>query len=182
MELFGKSLNDQAMDRQRCFTLATTCYIGLHLTCALEKLHRLGYVHLDLKPENILVGSSDPKNPMCESLKLIDFGISKSYLDSEQKHVIKKRERVFQGSILFASTNAFKKYRLSRRDDFISLGYLLIYLLTATLPWQETKNDCSDIKDYFAAVGKIKLSSTPALICRGRALPLAPFFHHVFRL
>jgi hypothetical protein len=36
---------------------------------------------------------------------------------------------------MFCSKNAFLKQTLSRRDDIISLVYLLIYLVDSKLPW-----------------------------------------------
>lgn len=39
------------------------------------------------------------------------------------------------GTIKFSSINTMLGLEYSRRDDLISLGYTLIYLLKGTLPW-----------------------------------------------
>jgi hypothetical protein len=53
----------------------------------------------------------------------------------EGKHIPYLENVPFRGSILFASKNAFMNRNLSRRDDMISLCYLLSFLLTGTLSW-----------------------------------------------
>ena len=56
----------------------------------LEDLHNLGYIHRDLKPENIctdLKKSSD-------QIFLIDFGLSKKYIEDNGKHIMIREKRV----------------------------------------------------------------------------------------
>ena len=56
----------------------------------LEDLHNLGYIHRDLKPENIctdLKKSSD-------KIFLIDFGLSKKYIEEDGKHIMIREKRV----------------------------------------------------------------------------------------
>ena len=48
---------------------------------------------------------------------------------------IKKVYKSFQGNLAFSSKNAFNQISLSRRDDLISLVYLLMYLATGKLPF-----------------------------------------------
>jgi serine/threonine protein kinase len=45
-------------------------------------VHERGVVHRDLKPENILVGKDD-----VNKIFLVDFGVSKIYLDSHKTHM-----------------------------------------------------------------------------------------------
>ena len=76
-----------------------------------------------------------------EVLYLIDFGLSKKYIDSKTgEHVKFKNNHKLNGTARFASVYALEGYELSRRDDLESLCYVLIYLLKGNLPWTRLKN------------------------------------------
>jgi casein kinase 1, alpha len=47
----------------------------------IQALHGIGYLHMDIKPDNIVLGSENMKKLESSQVHLIDFGISKSYLD-----------------------------------------------------------------------------------------------------
>ena len=55
------------------------------------------------------------------------------------------------GTLLYASSNAFRGKESSRRDDLISLGYMLIYLFKRKLPWKYEFNKLNKTK-YFEIV------------------------------
>lgn len=121
--------------KSKAFSEKTVMQIGIQLIDKLEAMHKCGYLFNDLKPNNILVGNVDDED--LHSIKLIDFGISKTYLDENGDHVEEKSENLFKGNFIFASVNAFNFTTLSRRDDFISLCYLLIYMVDdGTSPFQ----------------------------------------------
>ena len=50
----------------------------------------------------------------------------------------------FKGNMLFSSKNAFTGQTLSRRDDIISLVYLLVFLLTSNLDYDADGLDVPD--------------------------------------
>ena len=76
-----------------------------------------------------------------EVLYLIDYGLSKRYIDSKTgEHVIYKNNHKLNGTARYASIHALEGYELSRRDDLESLCYVLIYLLKGSLPWTRLKN------------------------------------------
>jgi len=61
---------------------------------------------------------------------VIDFGLATKYFDFEKDmHVSKKLMDVFRGNVEFASLNQMKFHTTSRRDDLISLFYIMIYML-----------------------------------------------------
>lgn len=74
----------------------------------LETMHTKGFLHLDLKPQNILLGSSSRKNQGSSKIFLIDFGVSKTFLDESGLHLPKIKGVPFGGNMLFASPNAFR--------------------------------------------------------------------------
>jgi len=61
--------------------------IGLQLIDRLKCLHEIGFLHMDLKPDNICIGSKNFSSTESSQIFLIDFGISKTYLDSDGKHI-----------------------------------------------------------------------------------------------
>lgn len=62
------------------------------------------------------------------SFKLIDFGHCTDYLDKQGDHIDHKDVDTFWGNILMSSSNALDYKTTSRKDDLISLLYLLIFL------------------------------------------------------
>ena len=87
-------------------------------------------------------------------IHLIDFGISKYYIVNGA-HIKRKKKRFFSGNIVFASKNAFKGLELTRRDDLISLCYLLIYFLKGSAKWVEKPHDV-ERKLLYKKIGQAK--------------------------
>ena len=87
-------------------------------------IHDAGYVHNDLKPSNIMFD-------YYEKLHIIDFGCATSYREKlySRQHILEGPVEKFYGNIQFASINQLGFRKTSRRDDVISLLYILVYLL-----------------------------------------------------
>lgn len=106
------------------------------MVARLEALHTLGWLHLDIKPDNILLGTDDMTNQESTTLYLIDFGVAQTFWGDSYGHIEEKKVDMFYGNTIFASVNAFRGKQQSRRDDLISLAYLLSYLMNkGKLPW-----------------------------------------------
>lgn len=111
MEKLGNSLKECLKNtKNKRFNFQTSIQIGVQLVELLSKLHGEGFLHLDLKPQNILIGNNNPKDPRNSKIYLIDFGVSKSYLDERGEHKIDSPDVHFEGNILFASPNAFRRH------------------------------------------------------------------------
>ena len=61
---------------------------------------------------------------------LIDFGFSTRYKDRKSgEHIKQKEVEKFKGNMIFGSVNQLNFLTTSRRDDLISLFYLIVFLL-----------------------------------------------------
>lgn len=76
----------------------------------MKDLHSLGYLHLDIKPDNIIISTNNYEEKESGFLNLIDFGISRKYLNDDNTHIPKTSNMKFMGNIVFASKNAFSNY------------------------------------------------------------------------
>jgi len=131
MDLLDESLEDRK-ERMGPLSTSEVIKIALELIIIFEQIHNRGIVHRDVKPQNFLI---DKK----EQINIIDFGLSRAYIDDNYDHIPKKLGRSLIGTVRYASLNVHEGITYSRRDDLESLGYVLIYLLTDHLPWQGIK-------------------------------------------
>jgi serine/threonine protein kinase len=90
-----------------------------------------------LKPDNLLLRSGDKSAIESSDIILIDFGVSRPFLDDAGDHLPLKEGVPFSGNLMFQSHNAFKRVTLSRRDDLISLCYLMTFLFNGGFDWVE---------------------------------------------
>ena len=85
------------------------------------------------------------KQNMQPQVKLIDFGLVTKYLDDKGKHIMKQSTEFFEGNFIFASVNALKFKKTSRRDDLLSLCYLVIFVLNhGRIPFISKLKDTAD--------------------------------------
>ena len=88
MSILGNNLRDLSKKtKNNRFTFKTVVQIGLQLIDRFKDLHKLGYIYCDLKPENILLGNNNVRSLENSIIYLIDFCISKSYLESDFNHI-----------------------------------------------------------------------------------------------
>ena len=117
----------------------------------LASMHSTGYLHCDVKPENVLYQAPLEDSCQCDEkgfgrFTLIDYGISKPYIDENGEHIKKHEVDDFEGTAEFISTDLLNKtckYRImliylldpSRKHDLESLLYTLIFLLKWEAPY-----------------------------------------------
>jgi hypothetical protein len=110
------------------------------------------------------------------------------YCDKNGKHFEKRQVNSFKGNLIFGSKNAFKGHLLSRRDDLISLAYLLIYIVDGDLEFMKGHCESGDERmssnsDEFISIGKAKLNMTPKDICPSpESRELLPFVEEIYNL
>jgi hypothetical protein len=96
---------------------------------AIRQLHSAFVVHSDIKSDNFMVDCR-------ENLVIIDFGLSSLFYNVE-KDVYKENKPCEHmiGSAKYASYNLHLGNTVSRRDDLISVGYLMLTIFGIELPW-----------------------------------------------
>lgn len=96
----------------------------------------------------------------CCTARLTDFGFSTPYMRAGE-HIKEDTVSRFVGNMMFASGNAFNFRPTSRRDDLISLSYLLVYLLNPNqLTFIKEVRDMN-VNDKFKHIKEKKQTLTP---------------------
>ena len=140
-ELLDESLYDIYIKKNKNCSKMEVYKIGIQILDRLEYIHSKGILHRDIKPENFLRGLKDPN-----LIYIIDFGLCKKYRSSKTgKHILPKNIGTITGALKYASPNVIKLKESSRRDDLISLGYMLIYLFKKELPWEFNMKSINDL-------------------------------------
>ncbi|KRX01464.1 Protein kinase-like domain [Pseudocohnilembus persalinus] len=121
------------IEEEAGFSLQTVLQIGIQCLERLECLHDIGYIHRDIKPDNLMIGNDQFSQNI---IHLIDFGISKSYLDKNGNHVPFSKHKQFSGTKRYSSIAADAGQEQGRKDDLESLGYTIIELVSGKLPCQ----------------------------------------------
>ena len=161
MELLGKSIDKLFSDCKKQFSYKTIFQIGYQMIQRIEYIHSKGYIHRDIKPGNFVIGKGD-KNKI---IYIIDFGLSKRYIDKNtNKHIPYKEGKGLTGTARYVSLFTHYGIEQSRRDDIEGIAYNLIYLARGKLPWQgvKTKNK----KEKHKKIMDSKLAYTPDILCK----------------
>ena len=176
MPLLGKSLHEIQINNNYNLEFKDICLIAIQVIERIQWVHSQKIIHRDIKPDNFLIGLNDPN-----IIYLIDFGLSKKYRSSiTGNHIKYNRVKKFVGSLRYASVNALKLREQSRRDDLESIGYMLIYLIRGSLPWDNIKVE--NKRSSFLKISQFKQKLEPEILCRNLPKEFAEYIRYVKNL
>jgi len=170
MDLLGPSLEDLFNKCNRRFSLKTVLQIADQMLERADTLHSRHLIHRDIKPANFVIGVNDSaSNVFC-----VDFGLSKRYRHPKNlQHIPHRDGRSLTGTPRYASINNHLGIEQSRRDDLESIGYVLIYFLKGSLPWQGLK--AKNAQKKYRLILEKKQQVSIAQLCQGCPSQFAEF-------
>ncbi|WJX48290.1 Casein kinase 1-like protein 3, variant 2 [Trifolium repens] len=177
IDLLGPSLEDLFVYCGRKFSLKTVLMLADQMITRIEYVHSKGYLHRDIKPDNFLMGLGRKAN----QVYIIDFGLAKRYRDSTtHRHIPYRENKSLTGTARYASCNTHLGIEQSRRDDLESLGYVLLYFLRGSLPWQGLK--AATKKQKYDKICQKKVSTPIEVLCKSHPVEFASYFHYCHSL
>ena len=170
MDLLGPSLEDLFNKCSRRFSLKTVLQLADQLLERVDTLHARHLIHRDIKPANFVIGVGDTSsNVFC-----VDFGLRKRYRHPKNlQHIPHRDGRSLTGTPRYASINNHLGVEQSRRDDLESIGYVLIYFLKGSLPWQGLK--AKNAQKKYRMILEKKQQVSIAQLCQGCPSQFAEF-------
>ncbi|KDP33855.1 hypothetical protein JCGZ_07426 [Jatropha curcas] len=173
MDLLGPSLEDLFNFCSRKLSLKSVLMLADQMINRVEFVHSKSFLHRDIKPDNFLMGLGRRAN----QVYMIDFGLAKKYRDSStHQHIPYRENKNLTGTARYASMNTHLGIEQSRRDDLESLGYVLMYFLRGSLPWQGLKAGTK--KQKYEKISEKKVSTSIEALCRGYPTEFASYFHY----
>lgn len=162
MELMGSSLEDLFQKMHKKFSIKTAVMLGIQMVERIEWVHSRFIMHRDIKPDNFVMG----RNKKAPFVHVLDFGLAKKYWSSRRKaHIPYVTNKKLTGTARYASINALKGCEQSRRDDLESIGYVIMYFLRGSLPWQGLKVNTKE--DRYQKIYEKKKATTCEELCHG---------------
>lgn len=177
MELLGQSLEDLFQAQNKSFSIKTACMLGIQMVDRLEYLHSRKIIHRDIKPDNFCMG----RGLKSHIVYILDFGLAKKYWSSSHKcHIPFITGKKLTGTARYASINALGGGEQSRKDDLESVGYIIMYFIKGSLPWQGLKVNRKE--DRYKKIWEKKKQTSSKELCNGFPKELENFIEYTRNL
>ncbi|KAG5450226.1 Casein kinase I isoform delta-A [Clonorchis sinensis] len=172
LQLLGPSLEDLYNFCGRRFKLKTVLLLADQIITRVEYIHNKNFIHRDIKPDNFLMGLGKRGN----LVYIIDFGLAKKYRDSRShQHIPYRENKNLTGTARYASINTHLGIEQARRDDMESLGYVLMYFLRGSLPWQGLKAGTK--RQKYERISEKKMQTPVEVLCEGYPVEMAIYLN-----
>ncbi|KAG9410199.1 Casein kinase I isoform delta [Aphanomyces cochlioides] len=173
IDFLGPSLENLFDYCGRRFQLKTVLMIADQLICRLEYCHSKNFIHRDVKPDNFLIGLGK-RAQICH---VIDFGLAKKYRDPKtHQHIPYRENKNLTGTARYVSINTHIGIEQSRRDDLESLGYVFMYFIRGSLPWQGLKANTK--KQKYERIMEKKMNTPIEVLCKGYPAEFRAYFEY----
>lgn len=111
---------------------------------------------------------------------VIDFGLAKKFRESKapvlKGHIPYREDKNLTGTARYASINAHLGIEQSRRDDMEAIGYVLMYFLRGSLPWQGVKAHTK--KQKYDKISEKKMTTPVETLCQGYPNEFAMYLNY----
>ncbi|MEO1777004.1 MAG: protein kinase [Pseudomonadota bacterium] len=149
----GQWMDQRRRDGHRLSRCQATL-LTAELVHIVRSIHQRGYLHRDIKPENIMIGDDS-------HLYLIDFGLSKKYLQGGRHIPYIDQKGSMVGTPRYCATHTHERVESSRRDDLQAVFFVFLYLLFQRLPWQSSRRQRYQERQVLRMKREFLLGSSP---------------------
>ena len=162
IDLLGPSLEELMNICNRRFSVKSVLMLADQMITRIEYMHAKNFLHRDIKPDNFLIGLGRKSS----QVYIIDFGLAKRYRDPRtQQHIPYREGKSLTGTARYTSIYTHMGIEQSRRDDLEGLGYVFLYFLRGSLPWQGQPAQTK--KEKYEKIMEKKTNTSVETLCRG---------------